>query len=104
MSDGMHDVDGGTGFAEPEAIAGNDLPVAFGMQVGKTVAEFNLFAVHFHGTEGALAGCLDILRQSIVIDAQEIANPGFFEPEVSGNAIMGCDMNNIFFNFTENPG
>ncbi len=69
MTNVVCDVDGGSCFADRKSVAGKNLSVTFGVQVGKSVTEFNLFPIYFHGTTGAFASGFDFGWEGILVDA-----------------------------------
>jgi hypothetical protein len=69
MTNVVHDVDGRSCFTDRKSVAGKNLAVTFGVQVGKSVTEFNLFPIYFHGTPGAFASDLDFGWAGILVDA-----------------------------------
>ncbi len=96
-------LDGGVSVFQAESVAVEDVPVTFGVQVGKTSAEFDFFSIYREGTERAFAGDFDGFRNSIVIDAQKPPDPGPFEFEHTCCPIVGVQVYDAGFHVSENP-
>ena len=97
------DADAWQGFAYAESLAGEDFLVALCMKLGESLAELEFVAVDIQGTVGPLLALYGILGEVVSIDAEEIADTGLFEFEVTGHAVKAHDMDDILLYRTENP-
>jgi len=103
VPDVVYQLDGGHCFHQREAVAGEDLTVAFGVEVGESVAEFDLLAIHLQQPVGSFSGSPDGCGQRLLVDAEEIADPCLRKLQETGDPVVGGDMNNVLLQFAKDP-
>ena len=98
-----HDLDAGTGLADAEALAREDLPVALRMELREALAELEFIPVDGERPVRALLPLHGILRQAVRIDAQEVADAGLLQAQVSGHPVETHHMDDVLLHRAEDP-
>ncbi len=106
VADVADDLDALAGFADAETLAGEDILVAFGMELGEAFAELELFAVDADGAIGPIGwerGLVLAGWEALDVDAQEVAHPGPFELQITCHPVEALDMHDVATDGTEDP-
>lgn len=92
-----------TRLADAEAFAIQNFPVTHGVKFSEACAEFKLVSVDTDGSVSLLFSMHGVLRQTIGIDAEEVAHTRFLKFHIPGNTVETHHMNDILFYRTEYP-
>ena len=76
IADVTYNLDAGTCLADTEALTSQDLLIALGVQLCEAHTELEFLAVDVQRTIGLLLALHGIGRQTLGIDAQEVADTG----------------------------
>ena len=102
IPDEMNHFDARFSLVETKAVASKDVPVAFGVQVGKTASKFEFIASNLDRAVCRLTLCLDFVGKIFAVDAQELAHACLFKFKVARYNMVVAMVNHEHFLFAEN--
>ncbi len=97
------DFDGVAGVVNTETFPGQGAAVDFCMEVGETIAEFDLITVHNDGTEGALVLCQPIHWDVFYICGEKPMNFRSFQFKYAGTGMWTRNVSFQMVKGTEEP-
>ena len=103
VTDFVNDLDTAAGFFDAKSTSIKDFLIAFGVQFGESLAELEVLAVDFQGAVGAFLAFHGVWRQGFAIDAEEIADTGLLQFEVTCYTVVRRHVDDVLFHFTEDP-
>ncbi|MBA7573131.1 hypothetical protein ES708_14926 [subsurface metagenome] len=99
----VNHLDGLLGFFQAKTVSIKDMPVGLGMQIGKSIAEFDLFTVNGYAAVGTRSVPFNVLGEVVVINAQVPSHPGPFQLKITGGFVVFQEVGYIFTDIPEDP-
>lgn len=87
LADAVGQVNGGADISGSVAMAGKDLFVDSGVEIGKTLGEFELGAIDSDGAVGGLTTGLEFEGEIVIINGEKPADFRFFKLQKASHAV-----------------